>query len=282
LEKLSQSNLNRYYSPAIEFAGIGFTALGVSLSFAIIQLKCSGFFSFGFSGAVFFAVAGIYAFIQFLSQWEVVSANRPSAFFRPKGLTALVSALGSILLLRQMQALPGMQNGSYFWPLPISILPGQAGLWLPVFLLLCYMVFSRFAKGSMQVWLKASLLATAAASLLFAAIIPQLQSVWAFVGLFAPCWVNVLVCAYLDRQKDKLLNLPTLEGRHKNFPLKAFLILNTIVFWFCISLFFRPHFIGWGLSFYFGLMLFLVFFEKKIPLFAKRWLPDLMLFTAFL
>lgn len=279
---MSQSNLNQHYSPAIELLGIGFTALGVALSYASVALRFNGYVSFALTAAVFFAVAAIYAFVQVLSDWDSLRQNVVPQFFRIKLFISSVGALVSILLLLKMQCLPFMLNSESLWPSSISFMPGKAGLWLPLILFIAYLVVSRSLEGSFKSWLKAVLLAATAAALFLIAVPIQKLNLQIAAGLFAPCWINVLVCAYLDRHKDFALNIPSILGRQGKFPMKLFLLINaaffTVLGYNSVSVFFS----GAGLVLYFLFLLILVFFEQKCPLIAKRWLPDLLLFTAFL
>ncbi len=281
-EKLSQSNLNQHYSPAIELLGIGFTALGVALSFAAVALRFNGYVSFALTAAVFFAVAAIYAFVQFLSDWDSLRQNAVPKFFRIKQFISSVGTIISILLLLKMQCLPFMLNSESLWPSSISFMPGKAGLWLPLILFIAYLIVSRSLEGSFKSWLKAVLLAATAAALFLIAVPPQKINLQIAAGLFAPCWMNVLVCAYLDRYKDFALNISSILGKNGKFPMKLFLAINAVILlstcYNSVSVFFS----GAGLVFYLLALMFLVHFEEKLPLFVKRWLPDTLLFAAFL
>lgn len=279
MEKLSQLNLNRYYSPVVELVGIVYTALGVALSYAAVALHFSGFVSFVFTAAVFFAVAAMYAFLQFLSNWQNLRDKAAPKFFKLKLLISSLATLISMLLLWKLQCLPFMLNSENLWP---SNNIENAGLWLPLFLFLVYLILSRNAGGVFKAWIKAVLIAASAATFLFIAVFPQQISMAVASGLFAPCWLNVLACAYLDRHKDFALNIPSIMGRNRKFPMKVFLAINSIILvsigYNSVSVFFS----GVGLVFYLITLFFLVQFEEKMPLYIRRWLPDLLLFTAFL
>jgi len=279
---LSQSNLNQHYSPAVELLGIGFTALGVALSYAAVAQRFNAYVSFALTAAVFFAVAAIYAFVQVLSDWDSLRQNVVPKFFRIKLFISSVGALVSILLLLKMQCLPFMLNSESLWPSSISFMPGKAGLWLPLILFIAYLVVSRSLDGNFKSWLKAVLLAATAAALFLVAVPTQKLNLQIAAGLFAPCWMNVLVCAYLDRYKDYALKIPSILGCQGKFPMKSFLLINAAFFTVLVYNSVSVLFSGAGLVLYFVSLLILVFFEHKFPLFAKRWLPDLLLFTAFL
>jgi hypothetical protein len=279
---LSQSNLNQHYSPAVELLGIGFTALGVALSYAAVAQRFNAYVSFALTAAVFFAVAAIYAFVQVLSDWDSLRQNVVPKFFRIKLFISSVGALVSILLLLKMQCLPFMLNSESLWPSSISFMPGKAGLWLPLILFIAYLVVSRSLDGNFKSWGKAVLLAATAAALFLVAVPTQKLNLQIAAGLFAPCWMNVLVCAYLDRYKDYALKIPSILGCQGKFPMKSFLLINAAFFTVLVYNSVSVLFSGAGLVLYFVSLLILVFFEHKFPLFAKRWLPDLLLFTAFL
>jgi hypothetical protein len=279
---LSQSNLNRYYSPVVELVGIGFTALGVAMSYAAVALRFNGYVSFALTAAVFFAVAAIYAFVQVLSDWDSLRQNVVPNFFRIKLFISSVGALVSILLLLKMQCLPFMLNSESLWPSSISFMSVKAGLWLPLILFIAYLVVSRSLEGSFKSWLKAVLLAATAAALFLIAVPTQKLNLQTAMGVFAPCWMNVLVCAFLDRYKDYALKIPSILGSQGKFPMKSFLLINAAFFTVLVYNSVSVLFSGAGLVLYFVSLLILVFFEHKFPLFAKRWLPDLLLFTAFL
>ncbi len=279
---MSQSNLNRYYSPVVELVGIGFTALGVAMSYAAVALRFNGYVSFALTAAVFFAVAAIYAFVQVLSDWDSLRQNVVPNFFRIKLFISSVGALVSILLLLKMQCLPFMLNSESLWPSSISFMSVKAGLWLPLILFIAYLVVSRSLEGSFKSWLKAVLLAATAAALFLIAVPTQKLNLQTAMGVFAPCWMNVLVCAFLDRYKDYALKIPSILGSQGKFPMKSFLLINAAFFTVLVYNSVSVLFSGAGLVLYFVSLLILVFFEHKFPLFAKRWLPDLLLFTAFL